>query len=111
MKTKIYSSLIASLVLMVIVTKLFAAEPNEPRRYEYATIRWSGKENIQIIRPDGEVEFVSYEIRKARKPEKSDERTFYMNVVLNTVAKEGYELAAISGDEMILKKILKTRQL
>jgi hypothetical protein len=30
-----------------------------------------------------------------------------MNVVLNTVAKEGYELAAISGDEMILKKILK----
>jgi hypothetical protein len=72
---------------------LFAAEAPTPAPYEYATIRWDGRDNTHIIRPGGEVEFVSLEFRKAKKPGRADERAFYMNLVMNGLTKEGYEFA------------------
>jgi hypothetical protein len=85
---------------------LLAAESPAPLRYEYATIRWDGRDNTHIIRPGGQVEHPSAELRKAKKPDRTDERAFYMNLVTNGLAKEGYEFAGMSSDEIIMKRLL-----
>jgi hypothetical protein len=41
---------------------------------------------------------------KVTRQERADERTFYMNVAMNAVAKEGYELAGITSDEIVMKR-------
>jgi hypothetical protein len=82
---------------------LIAAE-NPPPRYEYATIRWDGRDNTHIIRPGGQVEHPSAELRKAKKPDRTDDRAFYMNLVMNALAKEGYEFAGMSSDEIVMKR-------
>lgn len=77
------------------------------RRPAYlATIRWDGRENTHIIRPGGEVEFVSLEFRKAKKPGRANERAFYMNLVMNGLTKEGYEFAGMTNDEIVMKRIV-----
>ena len=86
---------------------LFAAEPVTPRAVEYATIRWGGRENTHIIRPGGQVEFVGLELRKVTRPDRTDERSFYMNVVLNGLTKEGYRLVAMTHDDVMMERPVK----
>lgn len=83
---------------------LVAAEPTSQVRFEYTTIRWAGRENTHIVRPGGQVEFASAELRKAKKPERADDRAFYMNLVMNGLTKEGYEFAGMSNDEIVMKR-------
>ncbi len=92
----------------VFVVKLFATEMQAPQtgRYEYVTIRWAGVDNTHIIRPGGQVEFVSAELRKMRKPDRADNRSFYLNCAMNGLTKEGYEFAGISNDDIIMKKFV-----
>jgi hypothetical protein len=84
---------------------LFAAEAPLATRYEYATIRWDGRENSHIVRPGGQVEMTSNELRKVRRPDRADERAFYMNLLMNGLTKEGYEFAGMTGDEIVMKRI------
>ena len=83
---------------------LLAAEGKRASVPEYVTIRWAGRENTHIVRPGGQVEFVGQELRRLSKPDRTDERAFYMNAVMNGLTKEGYEFAGISNDEIIMKK-------
>ncbi|HEX3717885.1 MAG TPA: hypothetical protein VH595_07940 [Verrucomicrobiae bacterium] len=39
-----------------------------------------------------------------KKPDRVDDRSFYMNIVMNALAKEGYEFAGISNDDIIMKR-------
>jgi len=87
--------------------RLYAADASEPPRYEYVTIRWAGKENTHIVRPGGKVEFVGSELRKAQKPDRADDRAFYMNLVMNGLAKDGFEFAGMSSDEIVMKRAAK----
>ena len=75
-----------------------------PGRYEYVTIRWAGVENTHIIRPGGEVEFIGMELRKLHKPDRADNRSFYLNCAMNGLTKEGYEFAGISNDDIVMRK-------
>lgn len=84
--------------------RLLAAEEKHLPVPEYVTIRWAGRENTHIIRPGGKVEFVGQELRRLSRPDRTDERAFYMNAVMNGLTKEGYEFAGISNDEIIMKK-------
>jgi len=98
---------IAILLSAFVVTRLFAADaqPNATHGgFEYLTIRWAGRENTHIIRPGGKVEFVAVEFRKTVKPEKADERSFYMNLIMNGLTKEGYEFAGMTSDEIVMKR-------
>jgi hypothetical protein len=99
---------IVSLAIAVSLFHLRAAEsqsqPNHQHRYEYATIRWGGRENTHIVRPNGEVEFVAAQLDKISKPNRVDDRAFYMNIVMNGLAKEGYEFAGISNDDIVMKR-------
>ena len=98
-----------SLLLLgtVFIVRLFGAESKEPRNssaYEYATIRWAGKDNTHIVRPGGQVEFIGSELRKMSKPDRADDRAFYMNAALNGLTKEGYEFAGMSSDEIVMRR-------
>lgn len=74
---------------------------------EYVTIRWAGKENTHIIRPGGQVEFVGHELRKLAKPDRTDDRAFYMNAVMNGLTKDGFEFAGMSADEIVMKRVVR----
>ena len=71
---------------------------------EYVTIHWDGSENTHIIRPGGKVEFIGKELRKFKRPGNCDERAFYMNVAMNGLVKEGWELSGMISDEIVMRR-------
>ena len=92
---------------VLLVSRLLAADaPAAPRR-EYVTIRWAGRDNTHIIRPSGQVEFVGQELRKVGRPDRTDERAFYMNVVMNGLAKDGFEFVGMTHDEIVMTRTIK----
>jgi hypothetical protein len=85
--------------------RLIAAEPKiSPGTFEYATIRWAGKDNTHVIRPGGQVEFIGHELKRANRPERADDRAFFMNLAMNGLVKEGYEFAGMNTDEIVMKR-------
>jgi len=99
-------SIIALTVLLlagIFAAKLFASDA-KPVAFEYATIRWAGKDNTHIIRPGGQVEFIGVELRKLPKPDRTDDRAFYMNLAMNGLTKEGYEFAGMTSDEIVMRR-------
>jgi hypothetical protein len=99
-------TIIALVVGTLLAVKLLAGESLTPSRYEYVTIRWAGLENTHIIRPGGQVEFIGMELRKMQRPERVDQRSFYLNCAMNGLTKEGYEFAGISSDDIVMKKAM-----
>jgi hypothetical protein len=91
-------------IVGVFAFRLFGAETKTVGAYEYVTIRWAGKDNTHIIRPGGQVEFIGMELRKMPKPDRTDDRAFYMNLAMNGLTKEGYEFAGMSSDEIVMKR-------
>jgi hypothetical protein len=90
----------------LLLLEAFAAGQSGFQQYEYATIRWGGRENTHIIRPNGQTEILGPMLNSVRRPDRIDERAFYMNIALNAAAKEGYELAAMTNDEFVLRRPL-----
>src|SRR5262245_38739147 len=86
------------------IFRLLATESKTNSGYEYATIRWAGKDNTHIVRPRGQVEFIGSELRKMPKPDRTDDRAFYMNLAMNGLTKEGYEFAGMSSDEIVMRR-------
>jgi hypothetical protein len=89
----------------VFALRLFGAEPKTVGGYEYVTIRWAGKDNTHVIRPGGQVEFIGMELRKLPKPDRADDRAYYMNLAMNGLTKEGYEFAGMTSDEIVMKRL------
>jgi hypothetical protein len=107
MKTKIAAAAGVLLLLGIVIcvaSPLLAHAADKPEQCEYVTIRWAGRENTHLIRPSGQVEILGPQLVKIKKPERVDERSFYMNIAMNAVAKEGYELAAMTSDDYVLKR-------
>ncbi len=101
--------IIGAILFIIIATSFFhlnaADVPSEQtHRFEYVTIHWAGRDNTHIIRPNGEVEFVGAQLEKIPKPNRTDDRAFYMNIVMNGLAKEGYEIVGISNDDIVMKR-------
>ena len=53
-----------------------------------------------------QVDIIGGELRKATRPDRTDERAFYMNLAMNGLTKSGYEFAGISNDEIVMKRAL-----
>lgn len=81
-----------------------AAEFEKFQTVEYCTIRWAGRENTHLIRPNGKVEMLGGLLTKVQRPDRTDDRSFYMNVAMNAVAKEGFEFAGMTNDEIVMKR-------
>jgi hypothetical protein len=75
-------------------------------RSEYLTIRWAGRDNTHVIRPGGQVEFIGPELRKLPRPDRTDERAFYLNTAMNGLVKEGWEFAGMTPDEIVMRRAL-----
>jgi hypothetical protein len=95
---------VAIAVGLLAVVHSHAAEPESAQTYEYATIRWGGRDNTHVIRPSGNVEFVGNKLIAIKRPEHVDDRSFYMNIVMNALTKEGYEFAGMTNDEIVRKR-------
>ncbi len=109
MKTRPLLALLGFLVFAATIAlwpsrTTLAAEPMTPARFEYATLRWAGRENTHLIRPDGSTEILGNQLKAARKPDRVDDRSFYMNLAMNALAKDGYELVAMTSDDYIMKR-------
>jgi hypothetical protein len=81
-----------------------AAEEPVLDSIEYATLRWAGRENIHLIRPSGNVEFLGRSLIGIKRPDRADDRSFYMNIAMNALAKEGYEIVAMTSDDYVFKR-------
>lgn len=97
------AALFAAVLWFVPVHVSSAAEP-ESDRLEYVTLRWAGRDNTHVIRPNGEVEFLGPQFAAIKKPNRADDRSFYMNVALNALAKQGFELVAMTPDDYVMKR-------
>jgi hypothetical protein len=52
------------------------------------------------------VEFIGLELRKIPKPDRTDDRAFYVNLAMNGLIKEGYEFAGMSTDEIVMRRVV-----
>jgi hypothetical protein len=98
--------LISVATIVLTVLRLPAAEPTTFQTYEYATIRWGGRENTHVIRPNGQVEMLGPLLKGIVRPDRTDERSYYMSISMNAVAKEGFEFAGMTHDEIVMKRAL-----
>jgi len=75
--------------------------------YEYATLRWAGREETHVIYPGGKVEMLGSKFKGVKKPDRVDERSYFMNLAMNALARQGYELVAMTPDDYVFKRIAK----
>ena len=92
------------LLALALLFQSVGQEPAASSKQEYVTIRWDGKHNPPLSRPGAMVEFMGPELRKLPRPERADERSFYMNTAMNGLAREGFELAGMTSDEIVMKR-------
>jgi len=110
MKNKLFAAAVALVALLLLFQHSDAADSPAPTpliTYEYVTVRWAGRDNTHVIRPNGEVEFVGAQLKNFKKPDRADERSFCMNIVMNGLAREGWELAAMTPDDYVMKRAKK----
>jgi len=97
---------VVALVFAAILVKSHAAEGGAFQKYEYVTIRWGGRDNTHLIRSNGKVEMLGTILNRVSRPDRTDERAFYMSIAMNSVAREGYEFAGMTSDEIIMKRAI-----
>jgi hypothetical protein len=101
--TIVFATFVVGLALH---SRTVAAEPGGFQKYEFVTIRWGGRENTHLIRSNGKVEFLRSLLNSATRPDRTDERSFYMNIAMNAAAREGYEFAGMTNDEIVMKRVM-----
>jgi hypothetical protein len=96
---------LGTLLPLIFLLSSHAADNANSGIYEYATIRWGGRDNTHVIRPNGEVEFVGAQLRNFKRPDRADDRSFCMNIVMNGLAKDGWEVSAMTSDDIVMRRI------
>ena len=56
------------------------------------------------MRPSGKVEKLRALLEKLPRPEGIDDRAYYRNIAMNAVAKEGFEFAGMTNDEIVMRR-------
>lgn len=85
------------LIFAAVVFFAVAVKADGTNTFEFATIRWDG-DNTYIVLPSGKVDFVGTQLKAIKKPDRVDERVFYLNVTMNSLGEKGYEFGGITGD-------------
>jgi hypothetical protein len=107
MKQNVLLTLSGTVTLLAVASLLTSrGADNVPTvvTFEYATIRWGGRDNTHVIRPGGEVEFVGNQLRNIKRPDRSDDRSLYMNVVMNGMAQHGWEFSGMTTDDIVMRR-------
>jgi len=90
----------------VLVLKSRAAETSTFQVVEFATVRWDGRDNSYLIRPNGKVEKLKPLFERFPRPEGIDERTYYLSVAMNAAAKEGFDFAGMTQEQVVMRRLL-----
>jgi len=104
---KLNLCLLATTLALVAIQliKLRADEPSTFQTVEFATIRWDGRDNTYLVRPNGKVDRFKQVFEKAGpRPDGIDERTYYMTIALNAIAKEGFDFAGMTQEQFVMKR-------
>ncbi len=73
---------------------------------EYALIQWDGDHKTQVIWPDGHVDYLATLLPGVSAPSGAHQRAYIMTLLINKIAKEGYEYVGMaSGEEIVMKKL------
>ncbi len=109
MKKTMLMTCLGALVLGGYFFRPVMAQPKlPPQTFQYAVIKWGGRENTHVIRPNGEFEMLGplfADLAKRReKGERVDDRALCMTLAINALAKEGYEVAAMTADQVVMKR-------
>jgi len=96
------SLLVLAGLMMFINSRLAAQETGSSP--EYVTLHWDGRENTHLIRPGGIVELLGSKFKGVKKPDRADERSYFMNVAMNTLTAEGYVLVAMTPDDYVFRR-------
>jgi hypothetical protein len=82
-----------------------AVEPVAPVSFSYATIQWEhNAREPYVVRPDGKVYPYGGILARESVPEGANTQTYFMNLVLNLLGKEGYEFAGITEHGIVMKR-------
>ena len=101
-----------TLVICTVIACAFIALTPQPQAqdstslqtYEYATISYHGKEKTQAILPDGKLENFSPLLMNVVRPSGMEERTLFLNIAINALAKQDYEVVTVSTEEVVMKR-------
>lgn len=81
-----------------------AVEPSSFQVAEFATIRWDGRDHSFVVRPNGKTELLKGLFGRLPRPEGMDERVYYMNAAMNAIAKEGYDFAGMTQEQIVMRR-------
>jgi hypothetical protein len=73
---------------------------------EYAMIQWWGNNNkTQIVFSDGHIEYLDRLLPGMAVPDRANDRAYIMTLLINKLAKEGYEYVGMaSGEEILMQR-------
>lgn len=96
--------LLASASLLLTLRNAAASEGPTLQTFEYATIQWGGREFTHLIRPTGQIEMLAPLFKQVQRQERVNERALFLTIAMNALAKEGYELAGVTDDKIVMKR-------
>jgi hypothetical protein len=98
---------LCTLGLAALTASRAAVEPSPPTTtFQYSTIQWRGgtEKKVYVVRPDGKVEFFDDRLVPGKVPDLCSPHNYFMNAVMNILAKEGYECAAMTDEQIVMKR-------
>ncbi len=104
MKQSVCSASGFLLAAILLAAPLAARAQDNSQKYEYITIRWDGVDRTCVIMAEGKVQFFGDELKSFTRPDDVDKRAFYMTIVMNRMAKQGYEFVSLISDEIVMKR-------
>jgi hypothetical protein len=82
-----------------------AAPDSAPGSMEYASVLWAGsRENMRVVLPDGKADLWGARLGRTTLPEGTEPRLYFLNYVMNALAKEGWEFAGVTDDQIVMKR-------
>lgn len=81
-----------------------AAEQTSFQVAEFVTIRWDGREHSYWVRPSGKIEKLRQLFERFPRPDGIDERVYYLGIAMNAVAKEGYDFAGMTQEQIVMRR-------
>ena len=75
--------------------------------FQYAIIRLDDakvRPNPYVVWPNRQVEFYGDQLAREKAPEGCDPHSYFMSLVVNILAREGYEFAGMTDAQIVMKR-------
>ncbi len=97
--------LTSALCIGVLYVRHTRAADDEPLpATQFATLRWDGRENSYVVRPNAKVERLRQLFDRYPRQDGVDDRIYYMTIAMNALAKEGFEFAGTMDGQVVMRR-------